>query len=405
LSPDAVTMLAKCSLFCALTVRGAVVLLVATALSACTQDNDSKSARKKTIRDKSHLVEVEAVERSTLSQQRTYTGSLRARRVVRIHALEEGRIISLPYWEGDAVKLGESILALDDKLLSTQLAKAVAVRRESQANLARLRRLANQRMVAKDELLRSETAVDVAKAEESLLRTRVGYTRVVAPFDGVITDRLVEPGDILQRHDHALTLADPGSLVADLKVSELVMPHLNLGDAAQVRIDALGDTSFAGTIERIHPSLDPATRLGRVEVRLNAAPAAVRAGQFARVSFQVRALDRKLVPFSAVRRDVEGEYVFRVDDKDKATLVRMRAGSRLANRVEVLEGLDEGDRIITKGFLGLNSGMKVKVVRASNAARARADGNAATAQGSAATATKPELNGALKSDKMGDKKQ
>jgi RND family efflux transporter MFP subunit len=375
------------------TLHAATLLLAVMLLSACSEQSESQAPRKKPARVKFHLVETAIVERSTLSQSRTYTGSLRARRVVRIHALEEGRITSLPFFEGDAVELGTPILTLDRELLSTELAKASAVRRESQANLARLRRLANKQMVAEDELLRSETAVDVSKAEEALLRTRVGYTRVLAPFNGVITARLAEPGDILQRHDHVLTLADPDSLVADLKVSELVMPYLKVGDKAQVRIDALGDTSFAGTIERIHPNLDPVTRQGRVEVRLTSTPAKVRAGQFSRVSFQVQALDRKLVPFSALRRDAEGEYVFRLDGENQATLVRTRAGSRLANRVEVLEDLDEGDQIITKGFLGLSSGMTVKVVRVRDAASMRASEAAAAASAvtPTAAAAKPHV--------------
>ncbi len=345
----------------------AMLALTAMLLSACTQQTDNKPRAKKNARNKSHLVEIAHVQRDTLSQARTYTGSLRARRVVRIHALEEGRIISLPHFEGDAVKRGEPILALDRELLSTELAKAVAMRREAEANLARLRRLANKQMIAKDELLRNETAVDVTRAEESLLRTRVGYTRVLAPFDGIITARLAEPGDILKRHDHVLTLADPASLVADLKVSELIMPYLKVGDSAQVRIDALGSASFTASVQRIHPVLDPATRQGRVEVRLDAAPPGVRAGQFARVTFQIHALDRQLLPFSAVRRDSDGEYVFRLDEPATANVVRIRSGHRLANRVEVLEGLDDGDRVVTKGFLGLKSGTKVKIVRAAGA--------------------------------------
>lgn len=358
--------------------RGLALLVALAVLTGCPQQTDSKAQGKKKARARSHLVEVAPVQRSSARQARTFTGSLRARRVVRIHALEEGRITSLPYFEGDTVTLGQSILGLDRELLSTELAKATAVRRESQANLKRLRRLAKQQLVAKDELLRSETALDVAQAEESLLRTRVGYTQVLAPFNGVITARLAEPGDILQRHDHVLTLADPTSLVADLRVSELVMPHLNVGDSALIRIDALGAESFTATIQRIHPDLNPATRQGRVEVKLDAPPRGVRAGQFARVSFQIHALNRQLVPFSAVRRDADGEYVFRLDDSSKATVVRIRGGQRLANRVEVLEGLNDGDRVVTKGFLGLTSGTKVKIVPGRDeAARAGAASGAA----------------------------
>ena len=211
-------------------------------------------------------------------------------------------------------------------------------------------------------MLRARTAVDVAAADETLLQIRLGYTTVTAPFDSIVTERLAEPGDVLERHDHVLTIADPSSLVADLQVSELLLPHLTVGHPAEVRIDALGDRLFDGRVLRIHPELDPVTRQGRVEVAMRPVPEGARAGQFARVTFQVRALDRRIIPFSALRRDTQGEYVFRLRDDDTVERVRVRGGRRLAERVEVLDGLTEGDRVVTKGFLGLAAGTRVKAV-------------------------------------------
>lgn len=340
------------------------VLTLSTLLAGCTEDAGSSAApaAAKPEREKTHLVEVATVRRDELSLSRMYTGSLRARRVVRVHVQEEGRITALPYFEGDVVRPDDVLLQLDPILLETQLQRAGALRRESEANLLRLERLSGSRMVAEDEVLRARTAVDVAKADETLLRTRLGYTRVTAPFGGVVTERLAEPGDILERHDHVLTIADPGSLVADLQVSEMLLPHLAVGHRASVRIDALGDAPYNGLVQRIHPELDASTRQGRVEVTLAPAPAGARAGQFARVTFRVLARDRRIVPFSALRRDTEGEYVFRLGDDGTVDRVRVRGGRRLAERVEVLEGLADGDRVVTKGFLGLAAGTRVKVV-------------------------------------------
>lgn len=339
------------------------VLAACLLLAACTQDADSAAAPKKESKGKkTHLVELATVTRDTLSLSRVYTGSLRARRVVRVHVQEEGRITSLPHFEGDAVAEGDELLRLDPTLLSTEVDKAVAVRREALANLKRLERLSASRMVAEEEVLRARTTVDVAKADEALLRTRLGYTTVRAPFAGVVTERLSEPGDILERHDHVLTVADPSSLVADLKVSELLLPHLGEGHSARVRIDALGDQQFSGYVQRIHPELDPITREGRVEVALDPAPEAARAGQFSRVTFEVSALDRQTIPFSALRRDSGGEYVYRLLADRKVERVVVRGGRRLAETVEILEGLDDGDSVVVKGFLGLTPGTKVEPV-------------------------------------------
>jgi membrane fusion protein (multidrug efflux system) len=354
----------------------ALVLLSVMLTSGCLPDAGGKgaagtdpakatepnSAPAGNARARGHLVELATVRRGTLSLSRVYTGSLRARRVHRVHAQEVGSITALPAYEGDRVRTGSVILRLDRVLLETELAKAMAVRKEAQANLARLERLVRSRMVAEDEVSRGRTAVDVATAEEALLRTRLGYTVVTAPFDGVVTQRLAEPGDVVERHDHVLTLADPSSLIADLEVSELILPHVTLGDRVGVRIDALGDQRLQGRVLRIHPTLDAATRLGRVEVELTPAPDGARAGQFARVSFEVRALDRQMVPFSALRRDTVGEYVFRLREDGHVERLAVRGGRRLAERVEILEGLSDGDQVVTKGFLGLVSGARVSPV-------------------------------------------
>jgi RND family efflux transporter MFP subunit len=341
----------------------AVLAGAVLAAGGCSQQADSAPAAK-TKRSKVHLVELATVERKALELSRVYTGSLRARRIVRIHAQEEGRVTELPFFESDSVDEGQVVLRLDRTLLESELAKASAVRKEADANLERLARLARTRLVAEDELLRGRTAVEVARAEESVLRTRLGYTVVGAPFAGVVTERLLEPGDIVARHGHVLTLADPSSLVAVLDVSELLLPHLATGSQVSVRIDALGDRVFAGQVSRIHPTLDAETRQGRVEVRLTHPPEGARAGQFARVRFEVRALARQVIPFSALRRDRDGEHVFRLTGSGEVERVAVRGGRRLADRVEVLEGLSDGDRVVTKGFLGLAPGKKVKPVGA-----------------------------------------
>ncbi len=309
-----------------------------------------------------HLVTVAQVKLDRLRLTTVHTGSLRARRTVRIFNQEEGRIVALPRFEGDAVAEGETVVEIDSALLRSQLAKAVAIRKEGQITVKRLQRLRSSNVVPEDELLRAETALEVANAEEAMLRTRLGYTEVKAPFSGIVTERLAEPGDIAPRHSHLLTIIDPSTMVTDLEVSELLLPHLVVGGAVQVRIDALGDREFAGRIAHIYPELNPRTRQGRVEVELTPVPEQAQAGQFARVTFSVDASGRKVIPFAALRRDRDGEFVFRLDRDSRAHRTAVRSGHRLADRVEVLEGLAGGEQVVVRGFLGLNDGMTVEPV-------------------------------------------
>jgi membrane fusion protein (multidrug efflux system) len=304
-------------------------------------------------------VEVAEVVEDTLSTVSVYTGSLRSHRVVRVFNQEEGRVTEFPFYEGDRVAADQVVLRLEDTLLQAELAKAVAKRRQAASNLDRVRGLQRRRLIADDEVSRARTALEVAGAEETVLETRLGFATVRAPFESMVSARLVEVGDIVPRHTHVLTLIDPTTLVTELPVSELLIPHLAVSDPVTVRIDALGDQQFPGRILRIHPELDATTRQGLVEVELKPVPESALAGQFARVTFSTRALNRKVIPFSALRRDRDGEFVYRMDANGLVERLAVRAGRRLATRVEILEGLETGDRIVTKGFLGLKSGMTV----------------------------------------------
>ena len=99
-----------------------------------------------------------------------------------------------------------------------------------------------------------------------------------------------------------------------------------------------------------------------MELTLEPIPDGARAGQFVRATLDTAAVERLLVPFPALRRDRAGEFVWLVDGDGKASRRAVRSGLRFADRVEVLEGLEPGERVITRGFLGLAEGKAVKVV-------------------------------------------
>lgn len=337
------------------------LLLFATA--AC---NDKPAAKPNAHKKPSgtHLVEVIETRLENVNTSHQRTGTLRARRKVRIHSQEEGRITKAPFFEGDRVKQGDILIQIEDDLLRAQLDKAGATLRQARVDLKRLLGLVRKRAASEDEKARAQTALDVALADQKLLQTRLAYTRIPAPFSGVISERKVEPGDLVAKHDHLLTLSDPASMIIEIHLSELLMPAIRPGDPVTVRIDALGTNSFPGSILRIHPELDHLTRQGIVEVVLDPVPAGARAGQFARVTLETAKQERLLVPFAALRRDRKGEFVYRLDKENRAHRTTVRSGIRLADRIEIIEGLDQGLQIVSRGFLGLSEGKKVKIVKA-----------------------------------------
>ena len=335
-------------------------LLIVTScmLAACGQKTDKPRDRV----PREHLVEVEAVQSDNLNVVRTRTGTLRARREVKVHTQEEGRITALSLYEGDKVGEGDVLIRLDDTLIRAQLSRASATRKQAEQDVKRLKELRTRKLVSEDEYTRALTQLDVAGADEHVLKTRLGYTTITSPINGVVSARLSEPGNVVERHQHVLTLSDPSLLVTELPVSELILPDLSKGDLARVRIDALGDQVYDGRIVRIHPNLDPVSRRGTIEVALEPVPAGAAPGQLCRVELSTQPGERQVIPFSALRRDDSSEYVFVLDPDGKAQRTDVSSGLRLAENIEIRQGLTDGQQVITKGFLGLTSGKTVKPV-------------------------------------------
>lgn len=339
----------------------AASLLAVAALVACSPPVENGKQEARPARPP-HLVATAAVVRDAAQYTTVRTGTLRARRTVRIFNQEEGRITRVTSYEGDPARAGDALILMDDALLRAQLDKAVATRRQAEQEIRRLRELERRNLATDEELTRTRTTLEVAQSEETLLRTRIGYTRIEAPFEGIVTERLVEPGDVVPRYTHLATLSDPTSLVTDVPVSELLIPYLTEGDAVAVRIDALGDASYEGRIQRIYPNIDPKTRTGTVEIALEPVPPGARPGQLCRVALTLPAIDRKLIPFAAVRHDAAGEYVYLLQADHTVRRQPVRSGLIFGDRIAVLDGLDEGDQIVVKGFLGLSDGKAVKRV-------------------------------------------
>ncbi|MCG8543074.1 MAG: efflux RND transporter periplasmic adaptor subunit [Alphaproteobacteria bacterium] len=312
-----------------------------------------------------HLVEVVTIAAMPLRHETVRTGTLAARRSVRLFNQEEGRIDRVAVFEGEAVKKGQVLIELDRRLLTAELKKATAARKLAEADLERARRLMKRKITTQERLDQAEMQYSVALAEETLIRTRLAYGEVVAPFDGIVTERLVEPGDVAPRHTHLLTVIDPKSLYTKVSVSELMTPRLAEGDTVDVRVDALGEHAWSGRIQRIHPTVDGRTRQGVVEVALDPVPPGARAGQLSRVTLRTAELPRKTMPFASLQHDRDGQYVYVVKG-ERAQVRRVRTGLRLDDQVEVLDGVDDGDKVIVRGFLDLSPGKSVTVIADTN---------------------------------------
>lgn len=284
--------------------------------------------------------------------QTTLPGTLEAARTVRIFNQEQGLLKSLPKYEGDPVKQDELLASLDDALIKSDLNKTTATLKQTELDLKRLKNLVPRKLASEDQIAKARTAVNIAQAEVDSNQTRLDHTQITAPFDGIISERLVEPGDVIPLHSHILTLIDTSSLKVRVFVSELLLPLINENDSVSIKIDALGEQLFNGHVSRIYPTIDADTRRGVVEIYISPAPDGALPGQLCRITLSTERKPRLMIPFDAVRHDNQGTYVYRITD-NKARRVNIRTGIQHEEDIEVLEGLTENDHVVTKGFFGL----------------------------------------------------
>lgn len=331
-------------------------------LAACTDNSGPAENSSSKPKRAEHLVEVVSLQAQTYQYSTTHTGSLRARRTARLFNLEEGRVLKIGVFEGDKVRKGQVLVQLDDDLLKAELEKLEAKHKQADQDVKRLQELLTRKLGSRGELERAETELAIARGEENVLRTRLRQTSNKAPFTGIISERLVEAGDVVARHTHLLTLYDPSSLITEVRVSELLLPYLKVGDFAGVVIDALGDSRFEGKIVRIHPTVDAQSRRGTIEVELKPVPKGAMAGQLCRIFVNIERKDRLLLPFSALQRDLKSEYVLLVNEQGITERAAIQTGLRQGQNIEVVRGLSSGQRVVVRGMLGLSEGKPVKVV-------------------------------------------
>ena len=350
------------------TVNGAAALALALALAACGGDDAQPQTAQMGGRggpggQRTPIVEVHAVARGSIARQVTVTGTVDPVRLIGVNAQLAGALTTVNVQEGDMVRQGAVLARVDDREIASQLAAAEASFDVAEAAFERAQQLRERRVITLPEYERDRTAYAAARAQVEQLRTRVGYATVIAPATGVITEKLVETGDVVGNQTRLFTIADVSQLVVRLGVSELDVVQLEQGDPVAVTLDALPNRQLAGRIRRIFPVGDPTTRLVPVEVVLDAQSAQVaRPGFLARVTFDLTTSNNVLlVPVSAVLGGQGSQAVFVVENN---TAVRRTVSTGLTSqgRVEVVSGLSDGEQVVVTGHNDLRDGMTVRAV-------------------------------------------
>jgi len=338
-------------------------------------------------------VEVAKVAQATLIDEAQSVGSLRSRQGVMIRPEVAGRVKAILFTEGQRVSKGQLLVQLDDQLQAAQVAQAKAEMSIAEANHKRNQDLVAQNFISKRTVDESAAALEVAKAKYELAVATQQRLRIVAPFDGVTGLKQVSVGDYLKDGADIVNIEDIDAVLVDFRLPERFQSKIQSGQKAQLSVDALPGKPFTALVQAVDPLIDANGRSVGIRGCIDNRQRQLRPGMFARVNTVFGVRENALtVPEEAIVPQGGKAFVVKVVPGDKpdtlvAQRVAVKTGVRQPGKVEITEGLEADDTVVTAGHQRLQKdGTPVRVIDLSAAGKG---GNVAAAPAAAAAAPSP----------------
>jgi RND family efflux transporter MFP subunit len=301
------------------------------------------------------FVRVQTIQAKPHVDAEDVVGTVRPKLHSVIEAKVTGRIEKMLVTPGQQVKKGDLLAQLDAREVQAKLDQALAIRQQTESELKRHETLRAKQVItpAEFEAVQSRSQVAVATAAEA--ETMLSYTKIVAPFDGIVTRKLADVGDLATPGKPLIEVEDPQLLQFEAAVPDAIVGKLTLGAKLPVRIMS---KEVGGVVSEIAPSGDPGSRTFLVKLDLLSA-AGLRAGQFGRVEIPVSETNVLRAPASAVIQRGQMELVFVVTN-DHAQLRLVKTGKRFGDEIELLSGVSAGEDVVTERVSSLVDGQALK---------------------------------------------
>ena len=380
-------------------------------LAGCGSEHKAAADPGDAERSSATPVSVARVSRQDLARELEVAAEFRPWQEIDLHAKVSGYLKSIHVDVGDHVRAGQPIAVLEVPEMTQELAQASGSARRTALEVerarsdvrraetaAQIRKLSYDRLAeviktrpnliaqqeiddalaryneaqaqlssAKAALAAMEEQVTVANATKERVQTMMAYSRISAPFSGIITQRRGDPGALVQAGTASHTQAMPVVRLSQidrlrlvLPVPESIVPRIRAGDPVEIRVDTLGKV-FQGKISRFSGRLDTATRTMETEVDLPNPAGAIKPGMYGYATLR---LDQRpnavAVPVQAVSGHGAEASVMAVDSNQRLQEKRIVAGIETPNMIEVLSGLHENEMVVIGNRNRLKPGMLVE---------------------------------------------
>lgn len=309
-------------------------------------------------------VAVAPAETTTITDRLSAIGTVRARESVVVTAEASGVVREVLFDHGATVEKGAVLLRLDDAEARAELAAARAELTNAQRAYDRASQLRRNGTIAQPVYDEAAAALESARSAVVLAELTLDKRTVRAPFAGRLGFREVSPGSYLTPGEEITTLDDVAVVYVDFAVPEESLAAVAPGQRVALLSAAHPGVAFAGRVVTVGSRVDPASRQARVRAEVPNGEGRLRPGQMVAVDVSVAERPALMVPAAAVVAVGYQHFVFVLDESDRAARRTVRLGTRTGDRVEIVEGLEPGERLVIEGAAKLDGGDAVKVVPA-----------------------------------------
>ncbi|MBX7150139.1 efflux RND transporter periplasmic adaptor subunit [bacterium] len=305
-----------------------------------------------------------------------FSGNVEGDKKVTLSTKIMGQITALPYDVGTRVSVGQSVIKIKSDDLNAKRAQIKANKIEAEAalkntetNYRRIQQLYDNKSASKKELDDIETMYNMAAAKvnaitemEKEMDDILDYSDIVSPINGTIIQKFTEEGNTAAPGMPLLMIEDITSLKVMTKVPESEIGFFKIGGAVTVAIDAISQ-EMDGAVEQINPSGNEMSRQFDVKIRLNGSTHDIKSGMYAKVLLANGSKTVIALPKSSLIRRGQLEGVYTINHRNEAVLRWVRTGKAFDNRIEILSGLKDGERVIASSEGLLKDGVKVEVAQ------------------------------------------
>lgn len=385
----------------------ALALVLIGALAGCSMEPDAEKPGEDDASEATIPVEAATATRKPITASYSGTAALEPENQAQVVSKASGVLLELLVEEGDQVQAGQVLARLDPEKPALELARADANLKRLENEFRRASDLFARKLVSSEAHDRARFDLETQKAATDIARLDLEYTRIVAPISGVISERMVKAGNLIQLQQTMFRIDDFDPLLAVLNVPERELSTIHAGLPVVMFVDAMPGMQFVGTVARVSPVVEAGTGTFRVTAEFRDEKRQLKSGMFGRVSVVHDQRDNALViPREALleadsesavfvldsspppetkeakdekkkkKEESEGFFARLMGKKDEAKedavkdsgpvwyarRVVVKLGYLSGSDAEVVEGLKDGDQVVTVGKNALREGARLQIV-------------------------------------------